>query len=67
MASPPIRLCLSCQTSLETNDPAVFRDGVKIAHVRCWRLKHLSPPPSQEPDAISGDGHRPASTLTGPS
>jgi hypothetical protein len=34
MASPPLRLCLSCQTSLETNDPAVFRDGVKIAHVR---------------------------------
>jgi hypothetical protein len=67
MASPPIRLCLSCQTSLETNDPAVFRDGVKIAHVRCWRLKHAAPPPSQEPDAISGDEHRPASTLTRPS
>jgi hypothetical protein len=62
MAHPSVVLCLTCHTPLQSDDPAVFREGVKIAHVRCWRLKHASPPQSEQPDV---DGHRPASTDSG--
>jgi hypothetical protein len=47
MAHPSVVLCLTCHTPLQSDAPAVFREGVKIAHVRCWRLKHASPPQSR--------------------
>jgi hypothetical protein len=61
----PLR-CLSCRMSLESGDLVVFRQGMKIAHVRCWRPQHASfLLQSQQPDGISENGHRSASTLTG--
>jgi hypothetical protein len=44
MVNPPLVRCLSCQTPLKSNEIAVFRDGVKIAHVRCWRPYYLLKP-----------------------
>jgi hypothetical protein len=52
MAHPPLVLCLSCHTPPQSDDPAVFREGVKIAHVRCWRLDHR-PQPSRHVDPVA--------------
>ena len=43
MTQPPLVLCLSCHTPLQPGEMMVFRKGVKIAHVRCWRLDHQEP------------------------
>jgi hypothetical protein len=40
MASPAPVFCLSCRKLVDFNDTAVFRDGVRIAHIRCWRPEH---------------------------
>jgi hypothetical protein len=39
MTAEPLPVCLSCQTAVKPAEPAVFRNGVRIAHVRCWKLK----------------------------
>lgn len=50
MASPVPVFCLSCRKLVEFNDPAVFRDGVRIAHIRCWRPEHsLTRSPHDDP------------------
>ena len=36
MADAPLADCLSCHTPVTLEEPAVFRNGAKIAHVRCW-------------------------------
>jgi hypothetical protein len=40
MVSPAPVFCVSCRKLVELNDTAVFRDGVRIAHIRCWRPEH---------------------------
>ena len=44
MAAAPLVACLSCLTSVTPEESAVFRNGVKIAHVRCWTLKDRATP-----------------------
>jgi hypothetical protein len=47
MTAEPLPVCLSCHTAVNPKEPAVFRKGVRIAHVRCWKLKDAakaSPP-----------------------
>jgi hypothetical protein len=43
MADAPVANCLTCRTPMTPEESAVFRNGAKIAHVRCWTLKDLTP------------------------
>ena len=40
----PLPVCLSCHTAVNPEESAVFRSGVRIAHVRCWKLKDVAKP-----------------------
>jgi hypothetical protein len=42
MPHQPLAVCLFCRRPLAPGELTVFRDEVKIAHVRCWRLDHRS-------------------------
>ena len=44
MADAPVANCLTCRTPMTPEESAVFRNGAKIAHVRCWTLKDLVTP-----------------------
>lgn len=44
MDPDPLPVCLSCHTAVNPKETAVFRNGTKIAHVRCWKLKHAARP-----------------------
>ena len=44
MTAEPLPVCLSCHTAVNPEEPAVFRNGVRIAHVRCWTLKDAAEP-----------------------
>jgi len=37
MADPSRESCVFCETPIARGELAVFRDGVKRGHVRCWR------------------------------
>jgi hypothetical protein len=40
----PLPVCLSCHTAVKPEESAVFRNGVRMAHVRCWKLKDAAKP-----------------------
>ena len=75
MAHPPLTFCLFCQKPLEPAELAIFREGAKIAHVRCWRpnsptskpdtSEFASTGPSEQPDGGLALGSRSASGPTG--
>ena len=44
MTAEPLPVCVSCHTAVDSEEPAVFRNGVRIAHVRCWKLKDAAKP-----------------------
>ena len=44
MADAPLVACLSCHSPVTPEESAVFRNGAKIAHVRCWTPKDLPTP-----------------------
>jgi hypothetical protein len=37
MADEPSIACPYCHTTLKPDDMAVFRNGVRIGHLHCWR------------------------------
>jgi hypothetical protein len=38
MADAALAVCLSCHAAVSLEEPAVIRNGARIAlHVRCWR------------------------------
>jgi hypothetical protein len=44
MTAELLPVCMSCHTAVNTEEPAVFRSGVRIAPVRCWKLKDAAKP-----------------------
>jgi hypothetical protein len=44
MGPEHLAVCLSCHTAMNSEEFAVFRNGAKIAHVRCWTLKDVATP-----------------------
>ena len=44
MADAPVANCLTCGTPMTPEESAVFRNGAKIAHVRCWTPKDMVTP-----------------------
>jgi hypothetical protein len=47
MADAPVANCPTCRTPMSPEESAVFRNGAKIAHVRCWTPKDLVTPMRQ--------------------
>jgi hypothetical protein len=72
MSLEPLPICLSCHTAVNAEEPAVFRNGTKIAHVRCWTPKDLAKPlrPVDEvarPNALASQADTSEPTATRPS
>jgi hypothetical protein len=43
MADEPSIACPYCHTTLQPDDMAVFRKGVRIGHLHCWRDYRVRP------------------------
>jgi hypothetical protein len=61
MADGPVAQCLTCNTPMTLEESAVFRNGAKITHLRCWTPKDLVAPirhadQAAQPPLASGRG-----------
>jgi hypothetical protein len=54
---PRLLICLFCHKPLQSDELAVFRSGVRIAHLGCWR-----PGPTPTPSRAAVDTSELAST-----
>ena len=44
MSTEILAVCLSCNTAMNPEESAVYRNGARIAHVRCWKPKDAAKP-----------------------
>ena len=65
MADAPVVDCLTCHTPVTPADSAVFRDGAKIAHVKCWTPKDLVTPMRQPDQGARSKALAPGPTASG--
>jgi hypothetical protein len=48
LVSESTHVCRYCDDPIQSDEMAVFRDGAKVAHLKCWRLPRRERAPHED-------------------